>query len=251
MMEAIGLSPAELAYCAAALFVAGFVRGYSGFGFSALVMTSLALVIPPVQIVPITLVLEVLATLVLYRGIRGYVAWRLLIWVLLAAAMATPLGLVFLSQLSPDVVRMVLAVFILGACVFLWRGASHHRWARGAVPAFLAGIVSGIANGVAAVGGLPAVIFLVAAIPNAAAFRATAMAYLLLLNVYGFSATVIAGLVDGQVLLRLALFAIPALLGVMAGNRHFLNANPDSFRRFAIGLLAVLAMIVMLKVLLA
>lgn len=251
MISALGLSPIELAYCAVALFVAGVVRGYSGFGLSALVMTSLALVIPPAQIVPVTLVLEVLATLVLYRGIRGDVAWRLLIWLLAGAAVATPLGLVFLQQLSADVVRLVLSAFILGACFLLWRRTSQQDWARGAVPAFVMGIVSGIANGVAAVGGLPAVIFLVAAIPRAGAFRATAMAYLLLLNVYGFSATFVAGLVDGQVLLRLAIFAIPALLGVLAGHRHFLNANPESFRRFAIGLLAFLAIIGIIKVLLA
>lgn len=248
MIDALGLSPVEFVYCAVALFIAGMVRGYSGFGLSALVMTSLALVIPPAQIVPVTLLLEVLATLLLYRGIHGDVAWRLLIWLLAGAAVATPLGLVFLQRLSPDVVRVALALFILGACLLLWRNASRHSRAMGAVPAFLTGIVSGVANGVAAVGGLPAVIYLVAAVPQAGAFRATAMVYLLLLNVYGFSATYMAGLVDGQVLLRLGGFAIPALIGVLVGHRHFLSANPESFRRFAIGLLAFLAIIVILKV---
>lgn len=250
MIGALGLSLVELAYCTVALFLAGVVRGYSGFGLSALIMTSLALVIPPAQIVPVTLVLEVLATLVLYRGIRGNVAWQLLIWLLLGAAVATPLGLVFLHQLSPDVVRVVLAIFILCACFLLWRDASRQGRVKGVVPALLTGIVSGIANGVAAVGGLPAVIFLVAAIPRASAFRATAMAYLLLLNVYGFSATYVAGLVDGQVLSRLGVFAIPALLGVLVGHRRFLGANPESFRRFAIGLLAFLAIIVIARILL-
>lgn len=250
MLEAIGLNPVELAYCAAALFGAGVVRGYSGFGFSALIMTSLALVLSPAQIVPITLVLEVLATLVLYRGIRGDVAWRLLVWILLGAAVATPLGLIFLRHLSADVVRLVLSAFILGACLLLWRRTSQQSWAKGAVPAFLTGLISGVANGIAAVGGLPAVIFLVAAIPRSGAFRATAMAYLLLLNVYGFSATYIADMVDGQVLLRLGIFAFPALLGVLAGHRYFLNANPESFRRFAIGLLALLAIIGIINVLL-
>ncbi len=248
MTVAIGLNHVELAYCAMALFVAGLVRGYSGFGFSALVMTSLALVIPPVQIVPVTMVLEVLATLALYRGIRGDVDWRVLVWLLLGAAIATPVGLLFLRQLPPDAVRLVLSGFILGACALLWRKTSGGHRTRGAVPALLSGIVSGTANGIAAVGGLPAVIFMIATMSRAAAFRATAMAYLLLLGIYGFAAAGITGLVDGQVLLRIAVFMVPALLGVLAGHRHFLKANPESFRRFALALLAFLAIVGIIKV---
>lgn len=250
-MDAIGLSSLELAYCVVALFGAGVVRGYSGFGLSALVMTSLALVIPPSQIVPITLLLEVLATLVLFRDIRGDIVWRLLIWLLVGAVVATPLGLLFLQQLSADTVRLTLSGFILCACILLWRKATQESWAQGSLPAFLTGIVSGIANGAAAVGGLPVVIFLVAAVSGAGALRATAMAYLLLLNTYGFSATYIAGLVDGQVLLRLGVFMVPALLGVYLGHRRFLRANPESFRRFALVLLAFLAIIGIARVLIS
>lgn len=250
-MDAIGLSSLELAYCAVALFGAGVVRGYSGFGLSALVMTSLALVIPPSQIVPITLLLEVLATLVLFRDIRGDIVWRLLIWLLVGAVVATPLGLLFLQQLSADTVRLTLSGFILCACILLWRKATQESWGQGSLPAFLTGIVSGIANGAAAVGGLPVVIFLVAAVSGAGALRATAMAYLLLLNTYGFSATYVAGLVDSQVLLRLGVFMVPALLGVYFGHRRFLRANPESFRRFALVLLAFLAIIGIARVLIS
>lgn len=247
MLETVGLSYPALGYCLPAVFAAGLIRGYSGFGLSALLMTSLVLVLPPSEIVPVTLLLEVFATLLLLRGIRGDVDWRIVQWLCLGAAIATPTGVILLTRLSPDSIRLVLSVLVLCACVLLWRGVAIAG--RGMAPAFATGIISGVVNGAAAVGGLPAVIFLMAAVPRAAAFRATAMVFLLLLNGYGFAAASWAGLVDGQALARLGLFALPALAGVFLGHRRFLAANPDSFRRFAIVLMAALAVIGIAKIL--
>lgn len=243
MFDALGLSPGALLYCLLAVFGAGLVRGYSGFGFSALVMTSLALVLPPAQIVPVTLLLEVLATGILYRDIREHIAWRLLGWLLLGAAVTMPLGVLALSYLPADVMRVVVSVLVLMACALLWRGFQPQIAWHGRGPALGAGVVSGLANGAAAIGGLPVVLyFLAAAVPPAVA-RATIMVFLLLINVYGTAVTYLNGLVDTQALLRLALLALPALAGVLLGHRRFTAAAPESFRRFALLLLVLLALL--------
>ena len=168
----LGLSTWELIFCVLAILGAGFVRGYSGFGSSALIMTSLALVIPPSEIVPIALVMEVAATVALVRNIRGHIAWKPLGWIFAGAAFATPVGMVLLSELSADTVRLVLSAIILIACVFLWRNSGEVPRAKGRLPALLAGVVSGTANGIAAVGGLPAVLYLLMINTSAAVFRA-------------------------------------------------------------------------------
>ncbi len=251
MLEATGLGTFEAAYCMAVVFVAGLVRGYSGFGFSALVMASLALVILPAQIVPVVLALEVLATLVLYRRISGDIAWRPLSGLVFGAVIATPAGLFLLRQLPADTVRLVLSILILCACAALWRAPSLGRGMQGGFPAFGAGLVSGVVNGVAAIGGLPAVMYLLAAVPAANAFRATSMVYILLLDCFGFAAAWYAGLVDQQVFARIGLFLLPSLAGLFVGNRRFLAANPESFRRFAIALLAAVAVIGIVRVIAA
>ncbi len=51
--EWIGLSPAMFLYAVVAIGVAAFIRGYSGFGFSALTVTSLSLILPPAEVIPI------------------------------------------------------------------------------------------------------------------------------------------------------------------------------------------------------
>jgi uncharacterized membrane protein YfcA len=48
--------------------------------------------------------------------------------------------------------------------------------------------------------------------------------------------------------LRASLLCLPMVfLGNWAGSKHFLNTDPQDFRRFAIGVLAVLAVLGLIK----
>ena len=57
------LSAAAWIFLAAAVFFAAIVRGFAGFGFSALTVASLVFVLPPAVVVPLVLMLEVAAIL--------------------------------------------------------------------------------------------------------------------------------------------------------------------------------------------
>ena len=49
----------------ATVLMAGYVRGYGGFGFSMITVAALSLICPPAQVVPVVLLLEVAASLFL------------------------------------------------------------------------------------------------------------------------------------------------------------------------------------------
>ena len=63
LQEWIGLSPAMFLYAVVAIGVAAFIRGYSGFGFSALTVTSLSMILPPAEVVPSAFMLEIAASI--------------------------------------------------------------------------------------------------------------------------------------------------------------------------------------------
>ena len=65
------LSAAAWIFLAAAVFFAAIVRGFVGFGFSALTVASLVFVLPPAVVVPLVLMLEVAASIQMLPG-----AWR-------------------------------------------------------------------------------------------------------------------------------------------------------------------------------
>jgi uncharacterized membrane protein YfcA len=85
-------SPGLLALAVAVVFGAGIVRGFAGFGFSALCVAGLSLVMPPAQVVPPVFVLEVLASSSLLRGALAHADWRWLNWLLAGNALFIPVG---------------------------------------------------------------------------------------------------------------------------------------------------------------
>jgi hypothetical protein len=235
-----GLNAPTLAYALVVIFVAAAVRGYSGFGASALIVTSLTLVLPPAEVVPISLLLEIAASLGLLVQVWKDVPWRSMAWLLAGAALGMPAGFALLAALPADVMRVVISILVLLACALIWRGAQASSRPSG--PAiFGTGIVSGIANGIAAVGGLPVVLFFLYSAAAIAISRATLIVYLMIADIYGTGVAWMNGLVNEEVLLRTALFCIPLFLGVWLGNRHFLATSPESFRRFTLILLVILA----------
>jgi uncharacterized membrane protein YfcA len=235
-----GLDGGTLGYAVLVVFVAAVVRGYSGFGASAIMVTGLGLVIPPVEVVPIALLLEIAASLGLLRQVWGSVAWPMVGWLSAGAVTGMPIGMAFLARLPADPMRVVISVLVLGASLLLWFGYRLRSLPRGG-HILGTGIASGLANGIAAVGGLPVVLFLLSTATGAAVSRATLVVYLMLGDIYGTGVAAANGLVTGDVAMRAVLFCVPLLAGVAVGNRQFLKTSPDSFRRFSLLLLMALA----------
>jgi uncharacterized protein len=235
-----GLGGGTLAYAVLVVLIAAVVRGYSGFGASAIMVSGLGLVLPPVEVVPIALLLEIVASVGLLPQVWGAVAWRMMGWLAAGAVLGMPMGMALLARLPADPMRVTISLLILCASLLIWFGY-RFRGTPGGPHTFGTGIASGLANGIAAVGGLPVVLFLLSAATSAVVSRATLIVYLMLGDIYGTGVAAANGLVTGDVVLRTGLFAVPLLAGVAIGNKRFLKTSPDSFRRFTLLLLMVLA----------
>jgi uncharacterized protein len=74
------------------VFLAAIVRGYSGFGFSLLAITSLSLVFAPAQVIPAIFMLEIAASLHMLPSIWRDVHWRSLGFLLTGTIIGTPVG---------------------------------------------------------------------------------------------------------------------------------------------------------------
>lgn len=224
-----------------AVFAAFFARGYSGFGASAILVTAGSLVTDPANVVALTMIFEIAATIVQVPGAVRHVHWPRAGWLLAGALVGTPLGVMLLTRLSPDHLKLLLAALILAASIALMWGASLKR-RTGALGTGLVGVGSGVANGAAAVGGLPVALFLSAEDETPKVFRATMILYLGLLDIIGSTLLVNAGITTVETALAAAIGAPVMLLGLWMGGRHFLSATPDAFRRSTLWLLVALAL---------
>ncbi len=239
------LGPVELAWMAVAILIAAFVRGYSGFGYSAMVIAASSLVTNPLYFVAVVVILETAMSLQAARGAGPDVDWRRVWWLLLGAALGLPLGLWILTGVSEDTARAVISAYVLVMCGVLLAGWRMRTEVRGRVNV-AAGLLSGLANA-PGMGGLPIAAFFAAQPIRPAVFRATLIAYFPLLDLYSAPLYWYAGLVSWDTLWA-SLIALPlTILGNWLGGRHFLNTDPQDFRRFAIVLLAGLAALGLLK----
>ena len=233
--------PATAAALAVGLLVAAFVRGYSGFGFSAIFIAFAALLTNPLPLIPVVFACEILMTAFQARGIRGHVDWRRVGWLLLGAAVALPFSVSVMLSVGETTARAVISAVILVMSLVLLSGWTLQRRIGGPGHGAV-GMLSGACNS-AGIGGLPVAAFLSSQPVEAAVFRATMIVYLTGLDLITLPLLWHGGLVTWDTALAAAM-AFPLLgLGVWLGGRQFLSASPKTFRRFAVLLLLALSLL--------
>lgn len=235
------LSPAEWCVAGVILLVASVVRGLTGFGFSAIIVTGLSLILLPAQTVVLALLLEIVASIHLLPS-----AWKNINWPLLGALgigllVGTPIGVSLLAWLDPDVMRLVISSLVLTFALLLFNGYSY-RGPQNFSAYSGVGLLSGICNGTAALGGLPIVTFLLSTQAKVETTRATLIAAFLGTDIYALILAGGHGLVT-SVSLIYALISLPIVIGgVSLGKRLFNKASPRFFKRSAILLLLGLSL---------
>jgi uncharacterized membrane protein YfcA len=168
------------------------------------------------------------------------VDWRSLRWLFLGTLVATPIGAAVLASVPADTMRMLVSATVLTAVAVLWRGVKLRR-VPGPISACATGVVSGLLNGSAAIAGPPAILFYFASPAGVVVSRASLITYFLGTDVVAATMAAVYGLLTLEVALRAGVLLIPLVLGVSIGHRRFLLASPESFRRFVLLLLSVLA----------
>lgn len=245
MTVPFSLGVGALVWIAVAILVAGFVRGYCGFGFSAMAIAASGLVMNPLNFVAVVVIWETVMTVQAWKNVGPNVDWKRVGLLVAGAVLGLPLGLWALNSISEDAARAVISGYILVMSLILLAGWQIRRQV-GWQGNFAAGIVSGLANA-PGMGGLPVAAFFAAQSMPAAVFRATLVAYFPILDIYSAPIYWLNGMVTWDTL-RLGLIGLPlVLLANWLGSRHFLKTDPQDFRRFAIILLMLLAALGLLK----
>jgi uncharacterized membrane protein YfcA len=236
------------------VFAAGIVRGFAGFGFSALCVAGLSLFMPPAQVVPPIFVLEVLASLTLLRGAWKHVDWSWLGWLVAGNVLCIPLGVALLAYLPDTPLRLLVGALLLLAAALLRSG-----WSLALQPTagmrLATGLVSGLVNGVAAIGGIAVAVLLSATTLAPAVMRATLILLFLFTDLYALAWAALLPSEGGQDLLgahtlQLVWWLAPAMLaGIWVGQRAFVGVSPEAFRRRVLDLLMLIACLGVLRAL--
>lgn len=229
------------AYAFLCVFLAGIVRGFSGFAFAALVVISVSFVLPPETVVPAVLILEVIAGIHLLPSIWRTVHWPSITIIVVASILATPLGVYMLANVPAEPMKLALAVITFVAAAILATGYQLKRMPRPA-ETVATGAAAGLLNGAFGIGGPPIIIFFLGSPLALEAGRASIVASFLAMDIAGLIALFAFGMYD-RASLTLTVLALPALVaGVYIGSRLVGRLDEKAARKGVIAMLMILSL---------
>ena len=247
-LQESGLSSNEMLAVSSIVLIAAVIRGYAGFGFSAIVVAGASLFLPTREVVPLVLLLEIIASLQMATQVWRHVNWRMVLSILAASILFIPLGQYVLLWMAVEPMRIIAGILMLTAVVLTATGRSFpvKNEPRGW---FLIGTVSGFMNGLLAMGGMWAMIFLLGSGIQIATVRASLVALFFSTDSYAVLVGSGQGLINRIILVRF-IWALPALfLGLWIGSRKFESSSADTYKKVVLWVLATLAVILLLKAL--
>lgn len=238
-----------LVFALAALMI-GMAKGGLGVAFAALATPLMALALPVGEALAVVLVIQMVADVFAVGAHWRRWDQRLVTRLIPSALVGVAVGAFFITSMSPQALRTLLAVVILLFAAyklgernllrrFVYRPRPWHT------PA--AGVISGFGSAVANTGGPPVTIYLLLQDTlQPRAFIATTALFFLVLNYIKLPFYFGVGLFNWE-LLRSALWLLPlAPVGVWLGRAFVLRVNKDVYERVILLFLVISALLVLL-----
>ena len=248
LQNLLELSAQETLIALSVVFFAGVVRGFSGFALSALVMSGLALIIPPISLIPICFILEAVAGLLMIKSGFKHADKRIAWGLVLGSAIGTPVGLYITAHVSPDISRLLALCVILSLTLMqLFKKSPAFLATRPGL--YITGVVSGVVTGIASVGAMVVALYVLSQKAPAARMRATLVMYLFLGLFPGSIWLSLSGFLNSLAITRGLILAPLAIAGVLLGTMFFRPSLESAYKRFCLVLLVILASIGLIRLL--
>lgn len=234
------LTPTEVLVLAAIVFVASMVRGFSGFGLSAVVMAGAVFILPPLALIPMLWFLEMAGSVAMFKGGMQDADMPTAKGLIIGSAIGLPMGLLLTMQLPVETSKIVaLSVLIILAASQLARVKLPFLATR--VGTYGTGLGAGIITGLSGAGGMFIALYTLARNLPARTMRGTLSIYLLGAGLLGLITHIAIGTMDQAAIARGLLFIIPTLLGLYAGRALFVPRLEPYYKPFCLTLLLGLA----------
>jgi len=229
------------------ILVASIVRGFNGFGFSAISVSGLSFILPAIEIVPIILLLEVFVSIFMIPYIWNKIDWKFVVQILIGITIGSPIGLYLLKYLSPQITHLIICLVVIFFSLLLMKGYTNLK-INNLVSKVATGTISGIVNGFSTLGGLPVALFLLITSIQPAIIRGSLAALFFLTDIYAFILSFFGGIIDMTTIYRVLSITIVLPLGVYIGDNFFIKAKEVTYRKVVFYFLILISIIGILRI---
>ena len=234
------LSLFEIYFVIFIVFIASIIRSFNGFGFSATCVSGFSFILPPIEIIPIILILEVIISIFMVPYIWNKIDWKFVFQLLVGIVIGSPVGLFLLKYLSSDITHLSVCLIVILFSILLMKSYTNQKINNIYVKTFT-GIVSGTLNGLTTLGGMPVVLLLLITSIQPAIIRGSLAALFFLTDVYAFTLSFFAGIVDLTTIYRTIPLIIILPIGVFIGNKFFVKSKEETYRKIVFFFLITMA----------
>ena len=182
MFGTLALNNSDLLILILICFFAGLIRGFSGFGLSAFVMSLALTIIPPIELIPVCWWMEFVASVFMIRN-----GWKdsdkkisIILW--LGAVFGLPVGIALTTILDFQTSKIVALFLILILALILLRNFKI-QFLSTSVGIISSGVFAGVATGLASIGGMIVAIYVLASQNSVRRVRASLVLYIFLNSV--------------------------------------------------------------------
>lgn len=228
------------------LIFAGIVRGYSGFGFTAIAVVGMNMVFKPQESVVIMLALDLICSIGIWKSAIKDANYTVLKKLLLGSVIGIPIGLLCLLFIPTVVLKFLICVILLLLCLLLFK---EYRFLNSNKNSTIigCGITSGICTSSASIGGPIIVYYMLTSKLSTTVQRSTMILYFVISEFIALMAIIAKGNVETSTAKTIAIVLIPTLLAVRYGQKLFLKKPPKSLKSFALPVLLVVSIFGIIK----
>lgn len=211
--------------------LAGFVRGYSGFGSGMILVPVLTLLYDPQFAVVSVVMLELIASAQMLPGVFGQCHWRSVIPMSLSSVVAVPLGTLLLVNLDAETMRQGIALVLLASVLIIAsRSRSKVKHSNNRTAALITGASSGVISGATSLGGPPVILYYLSGNLSVSVTRASIVVFLVATALVTLMTYITHEIVTKEVLQFTAWLAPIFIISIFLGKRLFGKTSEAVFR---------------------
>ena len=246
-LETINLSFLEFLFFCSVILFASLVRGFSGFGFSASSVSLLSFILPPKEIVPIILLLEIIASFFMIPSIWNKINWKFVLFLLLGVLFGTPLGIHLLSVLQPKLTHLIISITVLIFAFLLLRGYKN-RDINHNLSKFFVGVIAGTVNGFGTLAGLPIALYFLIIAAEPAVIRASLAALFFFTDFYALLLAYFKDILDYKIIYRTLPLILVIPIGVYIGTKLFTGSSKENYKKYVLYFLILVSVFGIIRI---
>ena len=240
MLQTIELSFFEFLFFCGTIFLASFVRGFSGFGFSASSVSLLSFILPPKEIVPIILSLEIIASFFMIPSIWKKINWRFVFFLLIGVSIGTPFGVKLLSVLETKMMHLIISLTVLVFAFLLLKGYKNKKINHN-ISKFFVGTAAGTVNGFGTLAGLPIALYFLIIAAEPAVIRASLAALFFFTDFYAIILSYFNDILELKIIYRTLPLILVVPLGVSLGTKLFTGSSKENYKKYVLYFLIIVS----------